>query len=66
MRGQRDSSMKYTTVGEVVAADQEQISFWWCSLRDPMTPDEELVMDLVFRKYYVKGRLGVSKRARAT
>jgi hypothetical protein len=57
MRGPRD--MKYPTVAEVVAADQEQISFWWLFLQEPETPAEERVLDLIFKKYYANGGLVV-------
>jgi len=47
--------MTYPTIAEVIAADQEQVSFWWHSLSDPKTPLEERVMDLIFKKFYVTG-----------
>ena len=47
--------MNYPTVAEVVAADQGQISLWWCFLPDPKTPVEERVMDLIFKKFYANG-----------
>jgi hypothetical protein len=47
--------MKYPSIAEVVAADQEQVSVWWHSLSDPKTPAEERVMDLVFKKFYTSG-----------
>ena len=47
--------MTYPTIAEVIAADQEQVSFWWHSLSDPKTPLEERVMDLIFKKLYVTG-----------
>jgi hypothetical protein len=46
---------QYPTIAEVIAADQEQVSFWWHLLPDPKTPLEERVMDLVFKKFYVTG-----------
>ena len=47
--------MHYPTVAEVVAADREQVSFWWHFLPDPKSPIEEHVMDLIFKKFYVNG-----------
>jgi hypothetical protein len=47
--------MKYPTVAEVVAADPEQVCFWWCILPDPDTPEEERELDLIFIKHYVTG-----------
>jgi hypothetical protein len=47
--------VNYPTIAEVIAADQEQVSFWWHSLSDPKTPLEERVMDLIFKKFYVTG-----------
>ena len=47
--------MHYPTVAEVVAADQEQVSFWWHFLPDPKNAIEEHVMDLIFKKFYANG-----------
>ena len=47
--------MKYPSIAEVVAADQEQVSVWWHFLSDPKTPAEERVLDLVFKKFQVSG-----------
>jgi hypothetical protein len=47
--------MKYPSIAEVVAADQEQVSVWWHFLSDPKTPAEERVLDLVFKKFYTSG-----------
>ena len=47
--------MNYPTVAEVVAANQERVSFWWHSLPDPKTPIEEHVLDLIFKKFYANG-----------
>jgi hypothetical protein len=47
--------MNYPTTADVIAADQDQISVWWYFLRDPETPEQERVMDLIFKKYYVNG-----------
>jgi hypothetical protein len=47
--------LNYPTIAEVIAADQEQVSFWWHSLSDPKTPLEERVMELIFKKFYVTG-----------
>ena len=47
--------MKYPNIAEVIAADQEQVSFWWNFLPDPQTPAEERVLDLVFMKFLVNG-----------
>jgi len=33
--------MKYPSIGEVIVADQERVSFWWHFLPDPKTPAEE-------------------------
>ncbi len=44
--------MHYPTVAEVVAADREQVSFWWHFLPDPKSLSEEHVMDLIFKKFY--------------
>ena len=49
--------VKYPTIAEVIAADQEQVSFWWHLLPDPKTPLEERVMELIFKKFYVTGGL---------
>jgi len=43
--------VQYPTIAEVIAADQEQVSFWWHVLLDPKTPLEERVMDLVLRSF---------------
>jgi len=51
--------VQYPTIAEVIAADQEQVSFWWHLLPDPKTPLEERVMDLVFKKFYVTGRFAL-------
>jgi hypothetical protein len=45
----------YPTIAEVIAADQEQVSFWYNFLPDPKTPLEERVMELIFKKFYVTG-----------
>ena len=47
--------VQYPTIAEVIAADQEQVSFWWHVLLDPKTPLEERVMELIFKKFYVTG-----------
>ena len=47
--------MHYPTVAEVVAADREQVSFWWHLLPDPKSPIEERVMDLIFKKFCANG-----------
>ena len=47
--------MKYPSIAEVIAADQEHVSFWWNFLPDPKTTAEEHVLDLVFKKFYVTG-----------
>lgn len=47
--------MEYPTVAEVIAADQERVSFWWHFLPDPKTPAQERVMDLIFKKFNVNG-----------
>jgi len=44
--------MKYPSIAEVIAADQEHVSFWWNFLPDPKTPAEERLLDLVFKKFY--------------
>jgi len=55
MRNSSDPPKEYPTVAEVIAADQERISFWWHFLPDPKTPAQEHVMDLIFKKFYVNG-----------
>jgi hypothetical protein len=47
--------MEYPTVAEVIAADQERISFWWHFLPDPKMSAQERVMDLIFKKFNVNG-----------
>ena len=47
--------MKYPSIAEVIAADQEYVSFWWDFLPDSKTPAEERVLDLVFKKFYMGG-----------
>jgi hypothetical protein len=47
--------MKYPSIAEVIAADQEYVSFWWNFLPDPKTPAEERVLDLAFQKFCVSG-----------
>jgi len=44
--------MKYPSIGEVIVADQERVSFWWHFLPDPKTPAEEHVLDLVFQTFH--------------
>jgi hypothetical protein len=59
--------MKYPSIGEVIVADQERVSFWWHFLPDPKTPTEEHVLDLVFQKFYGSGafiRPELAKRVR--
>jgi hypothetical protein len=55
MRSGGVPSVEYPSVAEVIAADQERISFWWHFLPDPKTPAQERVMDLIFKKFYVNG-----------
>jgi hypothetical protein len=59
--------MKYPSIGEVIVADQERVSFWWHFLPDPKTPAEEHVPDRVFHKFYESGvfiRPELAKRVR--
>ena len=52
-----ESFMDYPTVAEVVAANREQVSFWWHFLPEPKTPVEERVLSLVFKKFCANGGL---------
>lgn len=47
--------MKYPSIAEVIAADRGHVSYWWHFLPDPKTPEEERVLDLVFKKFHVSG-----------
>jgi len=65
--GRSGPTMKYPSIGEVIVADQERMSFWWHFLPDPKTPAEEHVLDLVFQKFYGSGafiRPELAKRVR--
>jgi hypothetical protein len=49
--------LTYPTIADVVKADHEQICRWWKSLESPETPQEERVMDLIFKKLQALGGL---------
>ena len=51
----KSATMKYPSIAEVIAADQEYVSFWWNFLPDPKTTAKEGVLDLVFKRFYVSG-----------
>jgi hypothetical protein len=53
--------VKNPTVAEVVAADREQVAFWWCFLPEPKTPEEERAPDLIFMKHCVTGGISVTE-----
>jgi hypothetical protein len=47
--------VEYPSIAEVVAADREQVAFWWRFLPEPNTPEEERALDLIFKKCCATG-----------